>query len=86
MTTEQISEYIMEQQRKNIQEHPELAMNKIATIDGMIAQAKINGAREVLNEIVQAFRKHGVFKGFYLTAKRILRCHPWGGHGYDPVP
>ena len=35
---------------------------------------------------LEAFRKHGVFKGFYLAAKRILRCHPWGGHGYDPVP
>jgi uncharacterized protein len=35
---------------------------------------------------VQAFRKHGFFKGGYLTAKRILSCHPWGGHGYDPVP
>ena len=35
---------------------------------------------------IEAFRKHGIFKGFYLSAKRILRCHPWGGHGYDPVP
>ncbi len=35
---------------------------------------------------LEAFRKHGVFKGFYLSARRILRCHPWGGSGYDPVP
>ncbi len=35
---------------------------------------------------VEAFRKYGPFKGFWLAAKRILRCHPWGGHGYDPVP
>ena len=35
---------------------------------------------------LEAFRKHGVFKGFYLTAKRLLSCHPWGGSGYDPVP
>lgn len=35
---------------------------------------------------VEAFRKHGFFKGGYLTLKRILSCHPWGGHGYDPVP
>ena len=35
---------------------------------------------------LEAFRKHGPFKGLYLTVRRILRCHPWGGHGYDPVP
>lgn len=35
---------------------------------------------------VEALRKHGPFKGFYLAVRRILRCHPWGGHGYDPVP
>jgi uncharacterized protein len=35
---------------------------------------------------LEAFKKYGVFKGFWLTAKRIARCHPWGGHGYDPVP
>ncbi|QEC67851.1 membrane protein insertion efficiency factor YidD [Panacibacter ginsenosidivorans] len=35
---------------------------------------------------LEAFRKYGVFKGFWLTVKRISRCHPWGGHGHDPVP
>lgn len=35
---------------------------------------------------VQALQKHGPLKGFWLTTKRILRCHPWGGSGYDPVP
>lgn len=35
---------------------------------------------------LEAFKKYGVFKGFWLGAKRILRCHPWGGTGYDPVP
>ena len=35
---------------------------------------------------VEAIRKHGPVKGFYLTVRRILRCHPWGGSGYDPVP
>ncbi|MFN8287571.1 MAG: membrane protein insertion efficiency factor YidD [Chitinophagales bacterium] len=35
---------------------------------------------------IQAIKKHGPFKGGWLTIKRIGRCNPWGGHGYDPVP
>lgn len=35
---------------------------------------------------IEAFRKHGPIKGFYLTIKRVGRCHPWGGQGHDPVP
>lgn len=35
---------------------------------------------------IEALKKYGVFKGLYLTVKRVLSCHPWGGHGYDPVP
>lgn len=35
---------------------------------------------------IEAIRKHGPFKGSYLTIRRLMRCHPWGGHGYDPVP
>lgn len=35
---------------------------------------------------LEALKKHGFFKGLWLTIKRVSRCHPWGGHGYDPVP
>lgn len=35
---------------------------------------------------IDALKKHGPFKGLYLTIRRILKCHPWGGSGYDPVP
>lgn len=35
---------------------------------------------------LEAIKKHGPFKGLYLSVRRILRCHPWGGSGYDPVP
>lgn len=35
---------------------------------------------------LEALRRHGAIKGLWLTVKRILRCHPWGGSGYDPVP
>ena len=34
----------------------------------------------------EAIQKHGVFKGIWLGTKRLMRCHPWGGSGYDPVP
>ncbi|MBO5548222.1 MAG: membrane protein insertion efficiency factor YidD [Prevotella sp.] len=34
----------------------------------------------------QALLKHGPFKGLYLALWRLLRCNPWGGSGYDPVP
>lgn len=36
--------------------------------------------------MIEALQKHGPFKGSWLGIKRIASCHPWGGHGYDPVP
>ena len=35
---------------------------------------------------MEAIKKHGPFKGSWLAIKRIGSCHPWGGHGHDPVP
>lgn len=35
---------------------------------------------------IEAIAEHGVFKGLYLTTKRLLCCHPWHAGGYDPVP
>lgn len=34
----------------------------------------------------EAFLLHGPIKGAMLTVRRLMRCHPWGGSGYDPVP
>jgi putative membrane protein insertion efficiency factor len=38
------------------------------------------------NYAIEAIRKHGPFKGFWLAFKRIISCIPGGGSGYDPVP
>ncbi len=35
---------------------------------------------------IEALQIHGVFRGTFLGIKRIIKCHPWGGSGYDPVP
>ena len=34
----------------------------------------------------EAVRRHGAGRGLYLALRRLVRCHPWGGSGYDPVP
>jgi putative membrane protein insertion efficiency factor len=35
---------------------------------------------------IDSLREHGALRGLWLAARRIARCHPWGGCGYDPVP
>ena len=35
---------------------------------------------------VEALERHGAARGLRLTVSRLSRCHPWGGHGADPVP
>ncbi len=36
--------------------------------------------------MIEAINEWGVIKGLYLGTKRLAKCHPWGTHGYDPVP
>jgi putative membrane protein insertion efficiency factor len=36
--------------------------------------------------MIESLKVWGPLKGTYLGVKRIMRCHPWGGHGHDPVP
>ena len=38
------------------------------------------------NYAIEAINRHGPFKGFWLSIKRISKCHPWGDSGHDPVP
>ena len=38
------------------------------------------------NYALDALEHHGAARGSWLTLRRIVRCHPWGGHGWDPVP
>ena len=35
---------------------------------------------------VKSLKEHGLFRGLILSIKRISKCHPWGSHGFDPVP
>ena len=36
--------------------------------------------------MIEAIQEWGLLKGFYLGLKRLFKCHPWGKHGYDPIP
>ena len=38
------------------------------------------------NYCIISLKKHGLLKGLYISCKRILSCHPFGGSGHDPVP
>jgi putative membrane protein insertion efficiency factor len=38
------------------------------------------------NYALDALEEHGAIRGAWLSLRRLTRCHPWGGHGWDPVP
>jgi putative membrane protein insertion efficiency factor len=56
------------------------------TLSPLLGPSKCRFQPTCSNYAIQAIEEWGIFKGTYLAARRILRCHPWGGFGYDPVP
>lgn len=56
------------------------------SISPLLGESKCRYQPSCSTYAIQALQKYGLFKGGYLAIKRILSCHPWGGHGYDPVP
>ncbi len=38
------------------------------------------------NYALDSLEEHGALRGAWLSLRRLTRCHPWGGHGWDPVP
>ena len=73
---------------KTIASFPFIALIKIYQwgISPLLGPSKCRYTPTCSHYALQAFKKYGPLKGFWLSLKRISRCHPWGGHGYDPVP
>ena len=62
------------------------AMGKTTNALERVFEGVQKGDRQLSLDNVEALRKYGPVKGGWLTLKRLARCHPWGGSGYDPVP
>lgn len=73
---------------KKILIFPFIALIKVYkySISPLLGESKCRYQPSCSTYAIEALQKHGLLKGGYLAAKRILSCHPWGGHGYDPVP
>ncbi|MBN8855358.1 MAG: membrane protein insertion efficiency factor YidD [Sphingobacteriales bacterium 50-39] len=56
------------------------------TISPLLGSTKCRFTPTCSQYAIEALKKHGPFKGAWLSLRRIARCHPWGGHGVDPVP
>jgi uncharacterized protein len=52
----------------------------------MLGASKCRFTPTCSHYMVQSIEEWGVLKGIWMGLNRIRKCHPWGGHGYDPVP
>ena len=64
----------------------QLQPGRLAGRERVRIERDVGQLRHVADHAIEALQVHGVFKGGWLAMKRIGRCHPWGGSGYDPVP
>jgi uncharacterized protein len=56
------------------------------TLSPLLGPSKCRFQPTCSNYAIQAIEEWGIIKGTYLAIRRIFRCHPWGGFGFDPVP
>ena len=56
------------------------------TLSPLLGTSKCRFQPTCSHYAVEAIEEWGIFKGSYLAIRRILRCHPWGPFGHDPVP
>jgi putative membrane protein insertion efficiency factor len=56
------------------------------TLSPLLGPSKCRFKPTCSHYAVEAIEEWGIFKGSWLAIRRVLRCHPWGGFGYDPVP
>ena len=61
------------------------SMNRYQGAKREASRAQARQIRALWIEL-EALERHGGIKGGWLAARRVCRCHPWGGHGFDPVP
>ncbi len=56
------------------------------TLSPMLGANKCRYQPTCSHYMIAAVHEWGVLRGGWIGLRRILRCHPWGGHGFDPVP